>query len=604
MRPGQSETSSQDIKLTDDLKDRLLSHFKTRFQAMKDYRDILDAKVVEWIKLYNARSDAKQFPWMSNIFVPYVFSLIQQLVPRIRDTLFGTDKFIAIEAHDEKMYHAENKMAGWFTSKLRSQRFQQKARDVILQAFKYPIGILKARWVEKKSWSRDNALVMGVKLPFKIWTFKTKGECQTEIIPFWDFYWDPQGIDEDSCKDMIHRALRDVSYVRTMIKEKKYDPIGDIPVDSFTDRSSEVRQEVDIYQAGTDEKRKGYGQVEIMEYWGSFDVNGDGVDEPIILTVINQSVIAKLQVNKMLDGKKPFKVIKPIKEDNQFTGMPSIKMLESLQNELNTVRNQRIDNRNLQLKKVFKAKKYADIESETVFSGPGNVMWVNDMDDIQEFRVADVSTTATIEEQNIKNDMQVIMGTTDYRGLPDSATGVSIVQSEVASRYQDMLLNLKEQFEEYFQMQLVMYRQFCKDDEIFREVDPETGEVFFDRITPEELDSEYAISINIKAQAETTSKQGMLVNLLNILGKYPDINTKVLVRNILEAFEIRDIDEIMRQPQQAMPMPGAQQVIPEPLNPTGGLSTAPQSPVRTTPQIEEVKAAMEQATAQTPGVQS
>lgn len=591
--PGQVATDLRNIELTDELSTRALAHFTIRFTAMKSYRDQLDTKVMNWLKVYNAIPGEKQYKWMSNIFVPYAYSLISQMVPRIRATLFGSDNFIKATAHTADFLKMESSIASWFMGKLRSQKFFKKARDLILASFKYPISIMKLRWVEKEETSIKTVKMLGF-IPMRISQKKKRKMCELDVVDYFSFWWDPNGTDEETCKDFAHRILRDRSYINQMAKNGTYKNCKDIDYDNFPNDIAELRQDIDIYRTDVTEKREGISQVELIEYWGRFDFNNDGIDEDVIITVANRTKVIKIQKNNLINGMKAFKTFKPLVEDSQFTGMPPLRMAEPLQGEINTVRNQRIDNRTLILRKFFKARRDADINSKEVVAGPGNIIWLDNMDDLVEIPIKDVSTTVNMEEGVAKQDLQLIMGSSDYLALPDSATGASIVQSEVASRYQDMLVNLKIQFEELFNMILTMYRQFAEDEDIFKMIDPKTGEPVFGKITPEDLNSEYNLSVDIKMTAESSAKQANWVNLLNTVGKSLLVNQKEMIRAVLEAFDVKNIVEILTPVQEGAPPAGgnAGGILPPPMDPTlPGMNTSPESDVKDTPQLQQVREA-------------
>jgi hypothetical protein len=263
----------------------------------------------------------------------------------------------------------------------------------------------------------------------------------------------------------------------------------------------------------------------------------------------NQTTPLRISENPFYNQAKLFYIIKPMLEDNQFTGMPYIKLLDSPQRELNTVRRQRVDNRNLQLGKIFKANKYGDIDEEQIFAGPGNVMWLEDMEDVQEFKVENVFINAEAEEANIKQDMQQLGSTTDSlmgvsaRGR-QTATEVSINTSEATTGISDLAENVADQFVDLFEGILYMFKQFKDDDPMYRVM--YKNNPVFTKIPLRSLHGKYLFTYNFKKlSTPTVQKMGVYTNLLNIVGKYPFINVPALVRSTLEAFEIKNIEEIM-----------------------------------------------------------
>ena len=85
-------------ELTEDQEKKLLTFVQKRFDEMKKYRDPWDTRVQRWLYLYNAIASAKRYSWMSNLFVPYLFSLIQSMVPKLNASLFGSEDMVIAKA--------------------------------------------------------------------------------------------------------------------------------------------------------------------------------------------------------------------------------------------------------------------------------------------------------------------------------------------------------------------------------------------------------------------------------------------------------------------------------------------------------------------------
>lgn len=568
----ESGTSSRNINLSLAMEEKVLAHVLNRFKVMKNYRDQLDAKAVDWLKLYNAVPEEPEYPWQASVFVPYTYILITQIVPKLRKALFGGSNFIECEARTERFMNVENKLARWMEAKLHEEDFEEIARVAILAALKYPAAPMKVRWVEEVRTKIETGRVFG--LLWKKTKKVTRKKAVIDNVEYWDFWWDPEGTSNKSCKDFIQRTVRNYEYILAQGKSGVFKNTEDLKPGSYPDDIAQIRQEIDLYQTSKDSGgQKGYNDVELLEYWGKYDINEDGYLEDIIVTVGNRQTFMSCQLNTHKDGEKQLEALRPLVEDGQYAGMPIIKMLEGLQNELNTIRNQRLDNRNFQLHKKWMIRRDSDIAKEDLDAGPGSFIHVDSMDDIKEIIIKDVSTTATIEESNVKTEMQQVSGAPDFLKLPDSATGVNFVNAESANRFDDMLDNLKLQFEKILNMYFSQYYMFARENEIFSIKDPVTGKRVFETVTPEEFAGEYYFRIKPSVAAETAAKQGLIVQILNILGKDPSINQKALKRAVLNAFKFNNVEEIMTPPDPT-PMPGpggapeANQMVPAPMDPT------------------------------------
>jgi hypothetical protein len=124
----------------------------------------------------------------------------------------------------------------------------------------------------------------------------------------------------------------------------------------------------------------------------------------------------------------------PIQHELYGVGIPEVS--ESLQEELNTVRNQRMDNVNLIINRMFVVNKYADVDFDSLVSFPGNVILSNDVEAIKPLDTRDITKSAYEEEDIIKRDIDNATGEWEYsRGAtpPRRETATGIVRLQQAS---------------------------------------------------------------------------------------------------------------------------------------------------------------------------
>ena len=120
-----------------------------------------------------------------------------------------------------------------------------------------------------------------------------------------DIYIDPTCMDDmDKCQFVIHRYESDLSTLRADGRYKNLDKVAQR-------EAGNVRGEADYYPEDLtyfdfeDAARK---KIVVHEYWGNYDVNGDGIAEPIVCAWIGD-IIIRLQSNPYPDQKPPFVVV-------------------------------------------------------------------------------------------------------------------------------------------------------------------------------------------------------------------------------------------------------------------------------------------------------
>ncbi|OOE37409.1 hypothetical protein BZG00_15615, partial [Salinivibrio kushneri] len=116
-----------------------------------------------------------------------------------------------------------------------------------------------------------------------------------------DIYLDPTCQDNlDNAQFVIHRYETDLS---TLKKDGRYKNLDKLAKTSGEDFDYDSPDDTEFQFSDAPRKK-----LIIYEYWGNYDVDGDGIAEPIVCAWIND-VIVRLQSNPYPDGKPPFLVV-------------------------------------------------------------------------------------------------------------------------------------------------------------------------------------------------------------------------------------------------------------------------------------------------------
>ena len=542
----------ENIKMNDEQQKKLVEFALKRFKVMRDWRDEFDDDVEEGIDLYNQVTRPKAYKWMSNLFVPYIYSIIRTLLPKLTNSLLGSDKILNAESKLERFVTSENKIATYAQTKYKIMNFKKKARDICLASLKYPWAILKMRWrYEVDTFAvKEYPKIFGMPVKFlpPRDVKKTKvvyDDPDIEHIPYENFWMDPDATSLEDSRDCIHRTIKDYNYIKAMDnvymnldKLEKSKPPQDL--------RTFIKSDEEEWYEGVD---KGYNEVEILEFFGTWEVDGENVE--IIATIGNRETLLRVKKNDYYGSIKPFVLFTPLSEDSRSMGKTLPVILKSLQNELNDNRNARMDNLKLILRKTYKILNDSDVDLKKLFAGPDNAVFVDNMDEIEEIEFKNIINAIQNEESDIKNDMQQTSGATDYnmgtsagRGINSTATGVSIITSEASSRIKEMVDNLAGSFLKMTDMMFMFLRQYKTEDEVLRMY--QKGVPVFNTVTLEELHSDYYFEYNLQTlSANPQAEQQTYVGLLNSLGNFPWINVRALVRTVLEKFKVKNVGEIM-----------------------------------------------------------
>lgn len=512
-----------------------------------------------WYKLYRSYVDEKeklQRPHRSNLFIPYVFSIVETVVPRLISNVFASRPYIGVlpvnEFSVEKAKAHEN---------LLDYQLNQKIGIVSLavswfkEALLYGTSILKVGWEyeEGEVWTEKPSLeVFGVPIGTQRVkeTQVIKDDPLVEHIDLWDFYIDPEATDIDDARYCIHRVYRDLEHLRRMEEIGIYSNIDKV-VKSFSDQSYDIGVAQRLSDIGMQSNDGQSGKIELLEYWR---------DDRVVV-VANRAVVIRNEENPYYHRKKPFVRLVDTLVPHEFYGIGEIEPLEHLQYELNSLRNQRMDNINIIINKMWKIQRGADIDPKQLQSRPGGIIEVDEMDDVQELEMDDV--TGNIVEnviEMIRRDMDNAVGVYDYaRGETtdrrETATTASILSTAANERFKLKITIIEDLgLRRLGQLLIQNNQQFITTERAIRILGKDGFQII--TIRPEDIRGQFDVmplGSSIEPVVNKNNRLQNFINLYNVLSQSPYINHPELIKRILEAADIKDIQSII--------LPDAQQLL-------------------------------------------
>lgn len=117
-----------------------------------------------------------------------------------------------------------------------------------------------------------------------------------------DIFLDPTCMDDmDKCQFVVHRYEIDMS---TLKADGRYKNLDKVDMQHGGHTSDFIAEDLTLFKFKDNARKK----LLVHEYWGNYDIDGDGVVEPIICAWIGD-VIIRLQTNPYPDKKPPFIVV-------------------------------------------------------------------------------------------------------------------------------------------------------------------------------------------------------------------------------------------------------------------------------------------------------
>ncbi len=540
---------------------QVLNKVITDYNEAEQARRTREGKWQTWYKLYRSYAEKRDTgDRRANLFIPYVYSIVETVVPRLIAAVFSSRPYIGIlpvkEEAIENAKDMENLIDYQLTQKI---GIIGVATSWFKEALIYGTSILKVGWEyeEDEVWV-DEPLMEIFGFPIGSRRVKkvqpVKDDPLVEHIDLWDFYIDPRAKDIDEADYCIHKVFRDISYLKRMEEQGIYKNIDEVVKVSKEGAGSWYEEGVGTtaFETGMNTRLgligmqsidKPSNKIEILEYW---------TDDRVI-AVANRSVVIRNDENPYHHRKKPFVRLVDVLVPHEFYGIGEIEPIEDLQYELNSLRNQRMDNINILINRMWKVIRGADIDVRQLVSRPGGIIEVDDMDDVQELQMTDLSGNA-IENviEMVRRDMDNADGVYDYARGETTDRRETATTAAILSRAANERFNLKVKLIEDLGMRrlgmlLTQLNQQYIDTEKAIRILGQDGMNFYS-LSPENIRGQFDIMPLGSSVDPITNKENKLqsyINLYTILKDSPYVNHPELIKKILEAADIKDLNKFI-----------------------------------------------------------
>lgn len=355
-----------------------------------------------------------------------------------------------------------------------------------------------------------------------------------------DIYLDPTCMgDIDKAQFVIHRYETDLSTLRQDKRYKNLDKLAKSGGDCF-DGDYDPADETSF--KFSDEPRK---KILVYEYWGNYDVDGDGVAEAIVCAWAND-IVLRLSTNPYPDNKPPFLVVPfnavPFKlhgeanaeliGDNQKV---KTAMLRGVIENMAKSNNGQIGLRKGALDATNRARFLSGKNFE--YNGTPNDFWQGSYNSIPG-SVFDVMGL-------MNNEIESLSGVKSFSGgitgasLGPSATAARGAMDATAVRRMHVVRNISENLIKPLMRKWMAYNaEFLEEEEVVRVTNEE-----YVPIRRDDLNGSIDIDITVATAEDNAAKAQELSFLLQTIGPSED----PMIRRML----MSEMLELMRMPEKA-----------------------------------------------------
>lgn len=585
------------------------------FQIEKDIVDLLSAEIVKresWRRLYErlwwdlysvymSGNRTSTTPTRSKIFVPIAFQLIEIATPKLISFLSDNDSLFDVEPDDIKEQQVAENIKNLVSDQLDKNHFSDKYENFVKQLLLYGTSYFYVDYKVKWDW---------------IWERIPK--TTTLVDEFGINHTTVEYINQKSYKiverrpNLVWLDILDVfpqqdharvedQYpgicIRRFMDKKEFERLCDGPQPYFTNKEQvKASGTSNKYQESRQFRKVARGEVataqstdiELLEWWMKYDLDGDGIDEECQIIIANRTVVVRAVANPFYHQKRPLIKVSFCKVPGEWYGVGLIEPVLSLINQLTTVRRQRLDNVTLILNRMWKVRSTADIDPTKLVASPNGIILVDQMDDVMPLEIPDVTQSSYQDANQILNDIfsatvpQSLTGSIDdIKGT--GSIGVGAVRANISQALEKFATAAKAIEDEGIKPMLIMFYeldlQYLNTDEIIRAF---YGRLFPDPsvVTPAMIRANVSFKMTVLSEMVNTDMkvaQSQAFYTLANLQMTPSTNQRILKK--IWGLMGNDEDEI--EVNAATPLPTGGEQTPD--NLLGTPAPTPAAPAPVTP---------------------
>lgn len=558
---------------------QLLAWCNNAYTAAKASKQSKEDKWRKYHRIYRSYIERSE-TWRSAAFVPYAFSTIEVIVPKMVSQL---PIFVCAPVGPEDVAPAKL-MEGELQRDAEQAELYVELIKAIKTSMKYGTGILKNYYKEQTGRAYEpqpkmmevpvqQPVVDDMGSPILDMNGQPQIETKMELQPVTDaqgqpvmeqvpydyliysgpasvwvdpfhFWVAPEATTLDDARYVIERFYRDQPHVEQKIKEGIYQlPPGKQTVEQCMpeDETPDVRADIIGEDAATtnDSTRK---PVMLLEYH---------TDDGRVVTVMNGTAVIRVAENPYWHGEKPYSIFPDYIQEGEFWGMGEIEAIEGLQDLANSIFNQRVDNVRLSMDSMFGVNVKALEDERDLNIRPGGIVrvagdWLP-QEAIQRIEFGDVTESAFVEAEQVEKLIERTTGVSGYQiGVPETgmnrtATGVSLATEAGNSKFELKvrlmeLVGLKRLARQWG----AIVQQFTDQERTVR-IEGPAGQWLFPTLTPDAIQGSLDYSINVAStvQNESVRKDESTMLFQTLAPALPQAIPK-LAQDLLEAFGKKD----------------------------------------------------------------
>lgn len=223
-----------------------------------------------------------------------------------------------------------------------------------------------------------------------------------------------------------------------------------------------------------------YDKIELVDAYLKYDIDDDGYEEDILVTIPMQKPSLILRIHRLEDvyahGMKPYTLfyLNPVGKTVWAHGVPQ--MVEALQAEINIIHNQRNDAGQINNTPYGWFVPGAGMPKERMPIDPGFLIPVGDVNQVKMHQPGNYTAWAVQEEQLLYTLFERRTKVSDLtlgragenQGASRTATGVQALSAQQATGFDIVIRRFQESWKSLLQQVMALYQEYMPDDRMVR----------------------------------------------------------------------------------------------------------------------------------------
>jgi len=540
-------------------KAQILKDFKADMKAADCLRLEMVAKVETWRDYYNGELYGNEQSGKSCIVSRDIKRQDEWQHASIKDPFVADPDIVKCQpvTFEDRAAAQQNELVlnQQFTRHFNRYKYMT---DVVKLYYQEGTVISKTSWDYEDEIVEEEVPVFGLDLtgqPTQIGTKEVKrinvlvNKPHVQVCRLEDIFLDPTSEgDMNKAQFVIHRYETDLSTLRKSGKYKNLNKLARNIAgknDSAAFDSEDFDPEDESEFVFEDEPRK---KIVVYEYWGNYDVDGDGVAEPVVCTWVND-IIIQLESNPYPDQDLPFLILMNNSTPFKIYGEAAAELIGDNQKINTAIKRGIIDNmaNSNNAQKGIRTGALDPINKKRFLNGKNFEFNGNQQDFFEgNYNAIPQSVFAVMEQNNNENDsmlgVKAFTGGIQGASLGSTARAASGVLDAVNVRRLDIVRNIAENHINPLMRKWMSYNsEFLGEEEVVRITNDE-----FVPVKRDDLRGEIDIKIEVSTAEDNSSKAQELSFLLQTLGQGMDQGMRnLLMAEIAKLHRMPDLSKAM-----------------------------------------------------------